>query len=887
MTLRQPLCTLLIALAAVLPAGGASAAGQDVADEIFYHFMPVCWRDSNNDTNRFGDFGGMTASLPYLSSLGVTAVWMNPPFPSPAYHGYQHGRADQLNPWFGTEPEFIAFIEAAHAVGIKVFVDFVAYGISHDSPWYQNAYANPASPYDSWLAFTNGANTQYFGSTFTTWNGSTVGQIWWDLRDPDPVNLVTTWAQHWLDPDGDGDFSDGLDGYRLDHVWQTYPNGTGGWGYHIDTFWAPWRAALRSVNPDVFLFAEQADWGSQGVELLAGLDAAFTKPFEFAARDALKWEYASALYNGIAAATAALNASPNPGTLLCTIGNHDVDRLATNIGDSFAKGKAAAAVLLTQPFPPNLYHGDEIGMRGAKNTGYTGDAADIPMREPFKWNAVAGPPMSNYFALNTAAYNGRIERNNDGRSVQEQQGVSGSLLETYRQLIAARRGSIALRRGTYLPVTVDDGAVWAFVRDHADQQVLVVINVGGSAKSCRLDLASYTIPGGSTQPLSLVGGATPAALTSANKASWPLSLGAYGYAILELDVVAPPPPVAVVDGRNLTTAAGAGAVLATQDSPTHLGDNVSEADRLLARVAGDSLFVGITGNLGLDGTGLALLLDVAPGGQNVLSTSNLSPPPSGPEYLTGLRLDAGFEPDVMLFLNAFSGTIYVDRYDLLTGGGVAKTYLGQGFVGSGNGILSGGSNPDDLQVALDNTNTTGVGAVGVVDAALAVTGSEWYLSLAGLGHAGGPIAMAAFILQTSGDVSNQWLPPLGGIVGTLGVAPDLTMFAGLQYATLGGASGVGGNPGGGGSLFARATSEGGRARIAFSLPLDAGVDLTVLDLRGRVIRRLLAGSAMVAGAHEQAWDGRDEQGRTAASGVYFFRLRAGSERAQGRIVLVR
>ena len=106
------------------------------------------------------------------------------------------------------------------------------------------------------------------------------------------------------------------------------------------------------MNPDVFVFAEQADWGSQGIELLAGLDAAFTKPFEFAARDALKWEYASALYGGIAAATAALNASPNPGTLLCTIGNHDVDRLATNIGDSFAKGKAAAAVLLTQPFPP-------------------------------------------------------------------------------------------------------------------------------------------------------------------------------------------------------------------------------------------------------------------------------------------------------------------------------------------------------------------------------------------------------------------------------------------------------------------------------------------------------------------------------------------------------
>jgi alpha-amylase len=881
------LCALLLALTILAPgAAPARAANQDVADEIFYHFMPIAWRDSNNDASRFGDFGGMTASLPYLADLGVTAVWMNPPFPSPAYHGYQHGRADQLNPRFGTEAEFIAFIEAAHALGIKVFVDFVAYGISHDSPWYTSAYANPSSPYDGWLAFTNSTNTQYFGSTFSTWNGATVGQIWWDLRNPNPVALVTTWAQYWLDPNGDGNFNDGLDGYRLDHVWQTYPNGSDGWGYHIDTFWAPWRAALRAINPDVFLFAEQADWGSQGIELLEGLDAAFTKPFEFAARDALKRENASALYNGIGAATAALAGSPYPGTLIATIGNHDVDRLATNIGDSFAKGKAAAAVLLTQPFPPNLYHGDEIGMRGAKNTTYSGDAADIPMREPFKWNAVAGPPMSNYHVLNAAAYAGRIERDNDGRSVQEQLNVSGSLLEAYRQLIAARKSSVALRRGTYQPVAVSDGGVWAFVRDHADQQVLVVINVTGSARFCQLDLGAFGIPGGATQPVDLLGGALPAALTEANQAAWPLNLGAYGYRIYDLDVIAPPPPTALVDGRHLPTDFGASARLALQASPTHLGDNVSEADQLLARVSGDSLFVGLTGNLATDGTGLALLLDVAPGGQNILSTANLSPPPSGPEQLTGLRLDAGFEPDVAFYLNAYAGTIYVDRYELLAGGGVAKTYVGQGVVNNGLGFLTGGLNPDGVQAALDNTNTTGVGSVGVVDAAAATTGFEWYLSLAGLGHSGGSLKLAAFILETSGDVSNQWLPPLNGVVGTLGLAPDLTTYAGNQFAELNPVSAVGdgGNPG---ALHATARTTGGEATIAFRLPSDAMVDLTVLDVRGRLLTRLLADASLVAGEHAVQWDGRDGEGRTVASGIYLFRLSAGGERTQGRIVLVR
>jgi glycosidase len=876
---------LLVVLIAMLPFSDAIAAGQDIADEVFYHYMPICWRDADNDTYRFGDFGGMTAALPYLADLGITAIWMNPVWPSPAYHGYQHGRADQVNPWFGDEAAFIAFIEAAHTQGLKVFVDFVAYGISYESPWFLDAYGNPDSVYDDWLAFTNGANTESFGSFYNTWNGDGVGHIWWDLRNANSVDLVTDWAAYWLDPDGDGDFSDGLDGYRLDHVWQTYPNGDEGWGYHIDTFWAPWRTALRAVNPDVFLFAEQADWGSQGIELLTGLDAAFTKPFEFAARDALRWEFASALYNSMAAATAALSGATQGGTLMTTIGDHDVDRLATSIGDDFAKGKAAAAVLLTQPFTPVIYHGDEIGMRGAKNTSYSGDAADIPMREPFKWNAVDGPPMSNYDVLNAAAYAGRISQDNDGRSVEEQDGVAGSLLEAYRELIALRTANVALRRGGYQPVPASDGGVWAFVRDHADQQVLVAINATGGAVFGQLDLGAFEIPGGATQPLDLRGGPAPTTLTDANKNAWPLNLGPYGYAILELDIVPPPPPVALVDGRDIPTDFGPSKLLGTQASPTHLGDNVSELNQIFARVSGDSLFVGVTGNLATDGTGLALLLDVGPGGQNVLDASNLSPPPAGPEHLTGLRLDTGFAPDVMFFVNAFAGTIYVDRYELLSGG-AAKTYLGQGIVNSGAGFLTGGGDPFGTQVALDNTNISGVSDVEVVDAAGATSGAEWYLSLAGLGYADSGLKLAAFLLETDGTVSNQWLPPLNNVSGSLGVAPDLTTYVGDQFATWDPASAVPGHDLEAG-LGVTVANSGGAAVIGFRLPEATQVELTVLDVRGRTVRKLVSGASLAAGQRSVRWDGRDGSGRNAASGVYLFRLTAGLQRAHGRILLVR
>src|SRR5580765_3299260 len=106
---------LLSALLAPRPSAAAPLDGRDPRDDIFYQIMPIAWRDSDNDASRFGDFGGMSASLPYLRSLGVSALWMTPIFTSPAYHGYQHMPANVVNPWFGTEAQFLSFVGTAHA----------------------------------------------------------------------------------------------------------------------------------------------------------------------------------------------------------------------------------------------------------------------------------------------------------------------------------------------------------------------------------------------------------------------------------------------------------------------------------------------------------------------------------------------------------------------------------------------------------------------------------------------------------------------------------------------------------------------------------------------------------------------------------------------------
>jgi glycosidase len=238
--IRSTAC-LIALLCALFGSRAAQAQGSRLPqDEIVYQIMPIAWRDSDNDkvgtvTTRFGDFGGLasTGSLDYLQYLGVTMIYLQPIFPSAAYHGYQHGPADTLNARFGTEAQFLAFVNAAHARGMKVILDFVAYGISQNSTWYTSAYNNPASPFDAWLAFTNAGNTTYIGSQYNTWNGSQVGFIHWNLENPAVVTLVTNWAKKWLDPNGDGNSGDGVDGFRLDHAWAS---GGEGWGANI-TFW--------------------------------------------------------------------------------------------------------------------------------------------------------------------------------------------------------------------------------------------------------------------------------------------------------------------------------------------------------------------------------------------------------------------------------------------------------------------------------------------------------------------------------------------------------------------------------------------------------------------------------------------------------------------------
>ncbi|PZO78116.1 MAG: alpha-amylase [Sphingomonas hengshuiensis] len=150
-------------LALTLSAGALPAAAQDFRarapeDEVIYFVLPDRFEngDPSNDRGGMtgdrlvhgydptskgfyhgGDLKGLTARLPYIQSLGATAIWVGPIFRNKAvqggpgnesagYHGYWVTDFTQVDPHLGTDAEFKALVDAAHARGMKVYMDIIA-----------------------------------------------------------------------------------------------------------------------------------------------------------------------------------------------------------------------------------------------------------------------------------------------------------------------------------------------------------------------------------------------------------------------------------------------------------------------------------------------------------------------------------------------------------------------------------------------------------------------------------------------------------------------------------------------------------------------------------------------------------------------------------------
>jgi len=464
----------------VAPTGAAAPA--QLEREIFYQIFTRSMRDSNGDGE--GDLKGIQQSLPYLKRLGITSILLTPLYPSDVYHNYFASSFDGIDPDFGTMDDFRSLLKAIHRRGMKLYLDEEFQYVAYDHPWFKSALGNQASPYSDFLIFHGPNNTMPeagpFGITIAPrFPGAETGITTVNMKSP----IFRTWATNYLlrlvDPNGDGNFSDGVDGFRLDHMMDDLDN------KHIltklfDTFWKPVFAKLRQRNPKLHFIAEQWDWGDGGDFLRrGGVEAAFAFPLVTAIRSFDKAKM-------IAAITRLERAVPPGSHELDFVENHDMERIASDPGITPEKLRTAATLVTLIKGTPLIYYGQELGMRGAPRPEYKSDEKDIGDREAFEWSATTEAPVqANWYKGPRTYWTQRFAKDHDGISVAEEDSDPGSLLNHYRKLLALRRTHLALIDGNQRLLDSAPG-ILAIERSKGTERLLIIANLSGTASTYRV-----------------------------------------------------------------------------------------------------------------------------------------------------------------------------------------------------------------------------------------------------------------------------------------------------------------------------------------------------------------------------------------------------------------
>ena len=284
-------------------------------------------------------FADVTSRLDAIAGLGATVLWLSPIAQSiPGDFGYAVTDHFALRETFGSEAAFRALIDAAHARGLRVILDFVPNHASEKHPYYVDAARNgTASPYFNFFdRGTAGEATHYFD--------------WPHLKNlsfdsPEVQRYIIEASLRWI-----RDFD--VDGFRVDV----------GWGVRerAPEFWPRWRDELKRVKPDLLLLAEAS--ARDPYYFAHGFDVAYDwtgKLGEWAWRDA--FEDGARTAARLRAALTNEGVGPDPDALVVRfLNNNDTGaRFISRYG--IARTRAAATMLFTLPGLPLIYTGDEVG----------------------------------------------------------------------------------------------------------------------------------------------------------------------------------------------------------------------------------------------------------------------------------------------------------------------------------------------------------------------------------------------------------------------------------------------------------------------------------------------------------------------------------------------
>jgi alpha-glucosidase len=480
-----------------------------------YQIYPRSFADGDGDG--VGDLAGLERHLDHVADLGVDAIWMSPVFRSPmADNGYDVSDYCDIDPVFGDLTTFDTLLAAAHRRGLRVLLDWVPNHTSVEHPWFVDSRSSRDSARRDWYYWRGGDPAtppnnwrSNFGGPAWTWDAAT--EQWYlhlflpqqpDLywNNPEVQEAMHSTLRFWLDR--------GVDGFRMDvvHLIGKDPALPDVPERLVDRHMAGWydnprtHPLLRGIRAVLDEYpGDRVSVGEVNLRDLRRLASYYGHGdelhlvFAFRGMD-VGWDA-----NGWAQLIDQVGRDlPTQAWPAWVLGNHDEKRVRTRLG-SLRQAEVLAMLALTLRGATFVYAGDELGLadahvppdRRVDVVGRDGCRAPLPwLRDPpYGWTGAAPwlpfPPDPTQ------------------HSAEAQAAEPTSTWHLYRDVLAARRESPALRTGTITRRDAPAG-VLVFERRLGDETRTIIVNFNDrpvdvplSAPHVRL-VDTSRAPGGTT-----------------------------------------------------------------------------------------------------------------------------------------------------------------------------------------------------------------------------------------------------------------------------------------------------------------------------------------------------------------------------------------------------
>ena len=405
-------------------------ARQAVVYEIFVdRFFPgegKAWLTPETQAGFYGGtLRGVTEKMDYLANLGVDVLWLTPIFPSPSHHGYDASDYFEIEPRLGTIQDLLSLLAAAHQRGLRVLLDFVPNHWSSLHATFQQALADPHSPYVGWFNFSR------WPDRYETFFGvPDLPQL--NLRHPAARQHLLDAATYWLEF--------GMDGFRLDYAVGPTPD-----------FWADFRRATRAARPDCWTFGEVVEPSDSQLAFHGLLDGCL----DFMLLEAIRQTFAFGRWDAtrfISFLDRHEAFFPEDFSRPSFLENHDMNRYLWVAQGDQRRLKIAALCQFTLAGPPVIYYGTEVGLSQKRDVRQGELGLPEESRLPMSWG--------------------------------DEQDVG--LLAFYRDLIRLRRLEPALQHGHRRSLYAGVDCL-AYTRGELGDEVVTVINLSTVPNTITLD----------------------------------------------------------------------------------------------------------------------------------------------------------------------------------------------------------------------------------------------------------------------------------------------------------------------------------------------------------------------------------------------------------------